>query len=95
MARGRARVRFGGDRGRELEISRGDAVILPAGTGHQCLWASDDFVVVGAYPPGCKMEITLPTARNHSHALKTVPKVALPATDPLHGEHGPLIGLWR
>src|SRR6266581_3108306 len=37
VARGRARVRFGGDKGQDLEIAVGDVAILPAGTGHQCL----------------------------------------------------------
>ncbi len=40
IARGRATVRFGGENGQEIEIAPGDVVILPAGTGHQCLTQS-------------------------------------------------------
>jgi uncharacterized protein YjlB len=95
VARGHARVRFGGDCGRDLEISAGDVAILPAGTGHQCLSASDDFCVVGAYPPGPPLEITRPTPENHARALKTIPLVALPKTDPVRGKDGPLVRLWK
>ncbi len=95
VARGHARVRFGGDRGKELKISAGDVAILPAGTGHQCLSTSPDFSVVGAYPPGSKMEITRPTPENHARALKSIPQVQLPKTDPVMGEHGPLTRLWK
>jgi uncharacterized protein YjlB len=95
VACGHARVRFGGSSGKELEISAGDVAILPAGTGHQCLSASPDFSVVGAYPPGPKMQITRPTPENHAKALKTIPHVKLPDTDPVRGEDGPLVRLWK
>ena len=95
IARGRARVRFGGDHGREFEIEAGDVAILPAGTGHQCISASADFSVVGAYPPGAKMQVTRPTPENHARALKTIPQVKLPKSDPVMGEDGPLVRLWR
>ena len=95
VARGHARVRFGGDRGREFELSAGDVAILPAGTGHQCLSASDDFSVVGAYPPGPKMQITRPTPENHEKALKTIPQVKVPKIDPVMGADGPLVRLWQ
>jgi uncharacterized protein YjlB len=95
VARGHARVRFGGDKGREFEITAGDVAILPAGTGHQCLSASSDFSVVGAYPPGPKMQITRPTAENYAKALKTIPEVKLPKTDPVTGADGSLVRLWR
>lgn len=94
VARGSARVRFGGDRGRNFEIKAGDVVILPAGTGHQCLEASDDFCVIGAYPPGANMEVTRPTPENHAKALKTIPLVALPPSDPVTGKNGALTRLW-
>jgi uncharacterized protein YjlB len=95
IARGHARVRFGGDRGQEIEIAAGDVAILPAGTGHQCLSASRDFSVVGAYPPGPQMHVTLPTPENHAKALKTIPAVKLPKTDPVLGAEGALVRLWK
>lgn len=95
VARGQARVRFGGDDGQELDIKAGDVAILPAGTGHQCITASDDFCVIGAYPPGSRMEITRPTPENHAKALKTIPNVARPPADPVTGKHGALMRLWR
>jgi uncharacterized protein YjlB len=39
VARGHARVQFGGDHGKALDISAGDVAILPAGTGHQLISA--------------------------------------------------------
>ena len=95
VARGRARVRFGGDSGKEIEIAPGDVAILPAGTGHQCMFASPDFCVVGAYPPGPAMQITRPTPENHARALRTIPLVAVPDTDPVRGADGPLTRLWK
>lgn len=95
VARGHARVRFGGDHGQELDIKAGDVAILPAGTGHQCITASDDFCVIGAYPPGSRMEITRPTPENHAKALKAIPNVARPPADPVTGKHGALMRLWR
>jgi len=95
IARGHARVRFGGDDGRELDIAAGDVAILPAGTGHQCLSASHDFSVVGAYPPGPPMDLQRPTPENHAKALKTIPEVKLPKTDPVMGADGPLVRLWK
>ena len=94
VARGRARVRFGGDRGEELEITAGDAAILPAGTGHQCLWASTDFSVVGAYPNAGTYDLVRPSKEAHARALQTIPKVPRLKADPVFGPDGPIIQLW-
>ncbi len=94
VARGRALVRSGAITARNLKSEKAMLLCCRPGTGHQCLSASSDFLVIGAYPPGADMQITRPTAENHRKALKTIPKVALPKSDPVYGANGPLIKLW-
>ena len=95
IARGRAKVRFGGEHGAEIDIAPGDVVILPAGTGHQCLKHSRDLVVIGAYPPTGKYNLCRGTKAEHTKAVAAIRKVPLPLTDPAFGPQGPLLALWR
>ena len=37
VARGKGRVRFGGNKGRIFTLKAGDIVVLPAGTGHRSI----------------------------------------------------------
>lgn len=90
VTRGRGKVRLGGADGQTISLQAGDVVILPAGTGHQSVGASKDFLVVGAYPPeGVYDECT--TRAQHAAALKTIPIVAKPSHDPIYGANCPLI----
>ncbi|HET7382475.1 MAG TPA: hypothetical protein VFJ59_07820 [Pseudolabrys sp.] len=96
IARGRARVQLGGHRGEMFEFAAGDVVVLPAGTGHQKLSGSDDFLVIGAYPPDGTYNLCRgdnPAERDK--ALTTIPKVPLPESDPVLGKDGPLPQMWR
>ena len=95
IARVRAKVRFGGDGGEELDVGPGDVAILPAGTGHHGLWTSSDLVVIGAYPPSGRYDLCRASAAEHAWALKTIPLVPLPERDPVYGKDGPLLALWR
>ena len=95
VARGHVRVRLGGKRGRTLTLNAGDAVVIPAGTGHQAVAASRRFMAVGAYPPSGTYDECGPIAEEHDRALRTVPKVRRPRADPLFGFSGPLRRLWK
>ena len=95
IARGRATVRFGGEKGLEIEITPGNVVVLPAGTGHQCVTQSLELVVIGAYPPSGKYDLCRGSKAEHAKALASIAKVPPPAADPVLGPKGPLIALWR
>jgi uncharacterized protein YjlB len=95
IARGRAKVRFGGPEGRDFDIGSGDVVVLPAGTGHQCLWAAPELVVIGAYPRAGRYNLCRGSKAEHAKALLTIPQVPVPNSDPVYGEDGPLCRLWR
>jgi len=94
IARGRAKVRFGGAEGREIDLIAGDVTVLPAGTGHQCLWASPELVVIGAYPKSGRYDLCRGSKAERTKAIKSIAKVPPPQTDPVHGEDGPLMRLW-
>jgi uncharacterized protein YjlB len=95
IARGHARARFGGARGRTLALKAGDVIIQPAGTGHQRISASKDLLVVGAYPAGSRYDELRATKGEHDRALRSIAKTPAPRSDPVYGAKGPLKQVWR
>lgn len=95
IARGHARVRFGGEKGRKIEVRAGDVVVHPAGVGHRRLSASKDLLVVGAYPKGGRYDEPRPEDIDYQRAVDTIATVGLPPGDPVYGKNGPLMTIWR
>jgi uncharacterized protein YjlB len=95
IARGHATVRFGGGRGRDIALKAGDVIVQPAGTGHQRIAASNDLLVVGAYPAGSDYDELRPTRTDHDRAAGLIAKTRAPRADPVYGAKGPLKALWR
>jgi uncharacterized protein YjlB len=96
IARGIAKVQLGGHPGETFDLKAGDIVVLPAGTGHRRLIGSDDFLVVGGYPPDGTYNLCRgdnPAERDK--ALVSIPKVPIPDSDPVSGKDGPLPKVWR
>lgn len=95
IARGEARVQFGGAKGEIITVKAGDVVVLPAGTGHQRIGAGQGLLVVGAYPPEGKYDQVQPHEANDPEARARIVGVPAPRTDPLYGSSGPLTDYWR
>lgn len=93
IAGGRARLLIGGPSGQAFDVGAGDCLVLPAGTGHMRLSASNDFLVVGGYPPGQHADIC--TTAPDEAGLAAIEAVALPETDPVEGRNGTLRRLWK
>jgi uncharacterized protein YjlB len=94
IARGRVEVRFGGESGKAVEVKAGDVVIIPAGTGHKRLAASDDLLVVGSYPSTGRFNLRKAKKGEREDALKEIPRTPAPRTDPVYGRGGAVARLW-
>ncbi len=87
-------VQLGGPAGSELEIRRGDVVLLPAGVAHRRLRASADYRVIGAYPGGQSFDMHRGDPGELAAVQQQISTVPVPASDPLRGSDGPLHEHW-
>jgi uncharacterized protein YjlB len=92
VAQGKATLQLGGSGGEAVDVEAGDALVLPAGTGHRRISKSQNFVIIGAYPPG-QEHYDICRERSPEAELR-ISKVKLPQTDPVRGKDGPLPRLW-
>ncbi len=91
---GTATIQFGGEKGKEISVAAGDAVIIPAGVGHKKLQASPDFQVMGAYPDGKEHDLLTGKPEEREKALENIKNVSVPAKDPVFAESGPMQEIW-
>lgn len=95
VSAGWARLQLGGERGPVVEVSAGDAVVLPAGAGHCRIEHGGNFTVVGAYPANQpQWDLLEADPSGHDAAAQRIDRVPLPEADPVAGEDGALIRLW-
>lgn len=95
VARGTARLEFGGPSGVVLELQAGDVAILPAGVAHRNEASSADFLVVGAYPGTQQVDMNYGRPGERPGADHNIAAVPPPALDPVYGAGGPLAKHWR
>jgi uncharacterized protein YjlB len=77
IAAGTANVILGGPQGHELQLTSGDVVVLPAGTGHCNAGSSGDLLIVGAYPDGMDWDVRGGDPGERDAVLFSHPRVEL------------------
>jgi uncharacterized protein YjlB len=85
---GRARLELGGPQGRAFDVSAGDVIVLPAGTGHRRVSSAGGFSVVGAHPAG-QEHFDLLRGDDPSEvaaARERIAALAVPPQDPVGGD---------
>jgi len=92
IATGHVDVMLGGENGHTVTARAGDVLILPTGTGHCRITASDDLLVVGAYPTGQHWDICRTAAT--PDVLERMRTIKFPASDPVFGKEGALPKVW-
>ena len=81
---GSATIELGGPQGQAFEVSAGDVLVLPAGTGHRRARDGGGFRVMGAYPRGQEDYDLLREADDAARAR--IAALGPPADDPVGGE---------
>jgi uncharacterized protein YjlB len=87
---GSATLELGGPQGESFDVSAGDVLVLPAGTGHRRGDAAGGFTVVGAYPPG--QEHYDLRRETDAAARERIAALPVPPDDPVGGDG---IAGWR
>lgn len=95
IAAGHVNVQLGGPGGREVSLRTGDVVVLPAGVAHRNLGASDDLLVIGAYPGGRRWDMNRGEPGERPQTDERIARVPPPESDPVFGPDGPLLEAWN
>ncbi len=95
ISTGTVKVLLGGPSGKEINLSQGDVLIIPAGVAHKCISASEDFECVGAYPNGITYDLKKGEENERPETDNNISEVALPDNDPVYGAEGPLALNWK
>ena len=85
----------GQKKGKIVEVSAGDVLVLPAGVGHFAISNQKDYMVVGGYPDGLSWDMMTGTAEERKIAFENMASIPIPKTDPVFGIYGDLIDLWK
>lgn len=88
-------VELGGEQGKMIEVTIGDALLIPAGISHKNHQASSDFKCIGAYPFSIEYNMKYGKVDEYPQVIEEIKRTPLPQSDPIYGKEGPLFNYWQ
>jgi uncharacterized protein YjlB len=92
--RGTTTLQLGGKKGIDLEVAKGDVLIIPAGVAHKNLGKERQIHCIGAYPDGMDYDINYGNVGERPQADRNIRKVPRPGLDPVFGNKGGINKYW-
>ena len=92
---GEAEVQLGGPDANVYIFKKGDILLLPAGTAHKRIDATEDFKIIGAYPNGIEPDLQKGNLEEYSQIKKSIAEVTLPEMDPVGKKEGATFEHWK
>lgn len=93
--RGEVTVQLGGPNSDIVTVRKGDVVLLPAGTSHKKLDATENFQIVGAYPKnGPEKDFQYGDDGQYDLVKENIAQVKKPLTDPVTGSPANIEAYW-
>ncbi|MGI9552680.1 MAG: cupin domain-containing protein [Aurantibacter sp.] len=95
ISKGSVNLQLGGKNGKQLLVSAGDVIVIPAGVAHRSMDVHSGYEVVGGYPDGRAWDMIYCEAEKYNAAKTVIEALPIPKTDPMFGTNGPLNGFWK
>lgn len=95
ISKGIVTLNIGGAKGKQLLLSAGDALLLPAGVGHYFVSSAGAYEVVGGYPDGGNWNLLQELGADKDSIYAEIDSLEIPQLDPIHGLDGPMHKYWK
>mgnify|MGYP000144087071 CR=1 FL=1 len=95
LSSGAVSLKIGGGQGKIFDLSAGDVIIIPGGVGHYSVSNHTNYQFIGGYPNGNDWDLRIGLPEERQTVLENLASLTIPKTDPIFGENGLLIDLWK
>lgn len=92
---GKTSLLLGGEDGTEINIEKGDVLVIPAGVAHKNLGRENNVSCIGGYFEGITYDMNYGNQNERPGTDLNIASLPIPDTDPLYGRNDGIVTLWQ